>query len=156
MVAWNVEKANVADAAQLSGLYSEVWSGFLADFPAELMGDRMPSPEAVADSMKGKAYFVVRDHGKIIGVARAAIAHGACLLDRMVVHPQYRRKGVGRALTASVIEYARENGAAKVWLDTSPKLGEAVALYESMGFKECGRFNRHYWGTDIDFYELLL
>ena len=156
MAPWNPEKAGKDDAAYISNLYRAVWTPYLASFPRELMDNRMPSPDDVLASMTSKTFLVVRDAGSIVGVARAAVEHGACLLDRMVVLPEYRGKGVGKALTRAVIDFARQNDAVKVWLDTSPKLAEAVALYESMGFVECGFFRKHYWGEDIKFYELIL
>ncbi len=153
---WKVEAAKKSDAAELSELYKTVWSFYRCVFPKELMDNRMPSAGDVAASMGSKTYFIARDSGKIVGVARATIEHRSCLLDRMVVLEEYRGRGVGGALTKAVIDHAREKGAAKVWLDTSPKLAEAMALYESMGFRECGFFRKHYWGEDIIFYELIL
>ncbi|MFO7618663.1 MAG: GNAT family N-acetyltransferase [Thermoplasmata archaeon] len=153
---WNVEIAGYDEVVEISELYRTVWTPYRDTFPRELMDNRMPSAGDVAGSMRSKTYFVVRDSGRIAGVARATLEHGACLLDRMVVLPECRKRGIGKALTLAVIDFARESGAAKVWLDTSPKLKDAVALYESMGFAECGFFRKHYWGTDIKFYELIL
>ena len=153
---WKILVAGPEDAPELSKIYRTIWTPYLDSFPEELMGDRMPSPDSIAEILGAKTYLFVRDSGRIIGVARATLEHGACLLDRMVVLPEYRNRGVGKALTLAVIDLARQNNAAKVWLDTSPKLEEAVALYESMGFVECGFFRKHYWGEDIKFYELIL
>ena len=156
MAPWIVEKADGTSAEKISNLYVKVWKPYMNVFPGELMDDRMPKDVEVRDAMGTKTFFVVREGGKIIGVVRATIDHGACLLDRMVVDQDHQGRGVGKALTQHVIEYARKEGCHKVWLDTSPKLEEAVWLYKGMGFKECGFFKRHYWGTDICFYELLL
>ncbi|MDO9538138.1 MAG: GNAT family N-acetyltransferase [Thermoplasmata archaeon] len=153
---WKIQVANTADSEEISQLYRTVWTPFLNDFPKELMDNRMPLAREIKASMEKKTYFIVRDKAKIIGVARATIEHGACLLDRMVVHPEFRGKGIGKALTLHIIDYARNNNAKKIWLDTSPKLTEAIALYESLGFRECGLFRKHYWGTDIKFYEMLI
>jgi GNAT superfamily N-acetyltransferase len=155
-MAWEVTVAGESDASGISELYRKVWAPYRDQFPKDLMDNRMPSPDDILATMKTKTYFVVRDADNIIGVARATLEHGACLLDRMVVLPEYRGKGVGKALTQAIIDFARREKAAKVWLDTSPKLAEAVALYESMGFRECGFFRKHYWGEDIKFYELIL
>lgn len=153
---WHVERALERDAAELSRLYREVWEPYRKIFSGPLMDNRMASADDIRASMADKTYFVVRDMDRIIGVARATIAHESCLLDRMVVLPECQGKGVGRTLTEAVIAYARESGAHKVWLDTSPKLESAVALYEKIGFVEVGFFRKHYWGEDIKFYELLL
>jgi ribosomal protein S18 acetylase RimI-like enzyme len=73
----------------------------------------------------------------------------------MAVDEKFRKQGIGTALTKKVIEYAKEKNASKVWLDTTPRLTEAISLYKKMGFKECGYFRKHYWGEDIKFFELL-
>ena len=149
-------EATKLDAEEIAGLYRTVWTPYRKEFPKELMDNRIPSPDAVAASMDSNEYFVLRKGNKIVGVVRCQFPHGTCHLDRMVVHPEYRNQGVGRALTQYVIDLAKERGASKVWLDTTPALEEATNLYLSMGFREVGHFQKHYWGQDIKFYELLL
>jgi GNAT superfamily N-acetyltransferase len=153
---WHVERARDSDAVELARLYRKVWLPYKKIFSGPLMDNRMASAKDIRASMKDKTYFAVRDSGMIVGVARATIAHESCLLDRMVVLPDYQGRGVGAALTQTVIDHARENNARKVWLDTSPKLEAAIALYEKMGFVEAGFFRKHYWGEDILFYEMIL
>jgi len=156
MARWKIEKAGKKDSGEISELYRTVWMARSDLFPRDLMLNRMPMADEVIEAMKSKEYYVVRESGRIAGVVRVSMDHGACLLDRMVVHPGHRGKGIGKALTEHAIDWARKNKAKKVWLDTSPKLKDAAALYEKLGFKECGYFRRHYWGEDIKFYELIL
>lgn len=156
MVRWKAEKAGKDDAKEISELYRTVWESHTGLFPRDLMVNRMPLAGEVAEAMGSKTYYVIREEGSIVGVVRLTMDHGACLLDRMVVHPGHRGKGIGEALTKHAIEWAGKKKAEKIWLDTSPKLEDAMALYEKMGFRECGYFRRHYWGEDIKFYELIL
>ena len=106
--------------------------------------------------MKSRTYYIVRNADEIVGVVRCSIIHGTCLLDRMAVDEAFRRQGLGTVLTERVIEFAKENGASKVWLDSSPRLDAAISLYKKLGFRECGYFEKHYWGEDIKFFEFLL
>ncbi len=156
MARWKTEKAGLEDAGEISELYKTVWSARSELFPRDLMLNRMPLAGEVREAMGSKSYYVIREGDSIVGVVRVSMDHGACLLDRMVVHPEHRGKGIGEALTKHAIEWAREQKAEKIWLDTSPKLKDAIALYEKLGFRECGYFRRHYWGEDIKFYELIL
>jgi ribosomal protein S18 acetylase RimI-like enzyme len=153
---WNVERASESDSGEISKLYKTIWTPYNNVFPLDLIANRMPSAREIQTAMEKKVFFMVRNGARIIGVVRGTLEHGACLLDRMVVQPEHQGKGVGKALTQHVIDYARAKKCHKVWLDTSPILKDAVGLYEKMGFRECGSFKKHYWGTDIKFYELIL
>lgn len=55
-------------------------------------------------------------------------------LKRLIVATDARRSGVARALTQSVIDRARDRGAARVILQTGSRQPESIALYTSAGF----------------------
>ena len=152
----NIEPATALDSDEIAELYNIVWTPYRKEFPKDLMDNRIPSPERVAGSMESNDYYVWREEGKILGVVRVQFPHGTCHLDRMVLHPEHRGRGIGKKLTQHIIDLAREKGASKVWLDTTPALETATKLYLSMGFKEVGFFKKHYWNQDIKFYELIL
>jgi len=153
---YEITQAAKLDSEEISQLYKTVWTPYRAAFPEPLMDNRIPDASQVAESMDSNQYFAYRQNSKILGIVRCQFPHGTCHLDRMVVHPEHQKQGIGRALTQFVIELAKEKGVNKVWLDTTPALESAVNLYLSMGFKEVGHFDKHYWGQDIKFYELIL
>lgn len=153
---WKVELAKTNDADGIARLYHSVWIKYRGILSEPLLKNRMPDKDKIINWMDSKKYFIVRDKDKMIGVVRCSIEDGTCKLDRMAVDENYKKKGIGTALTTRVIKYAKEENVSKVWLDTSPKLTEAESLYRKMGFKECGFFERHYWGEDIMFFELFL
>ncbi|PIG91730.1 GNAT family N-acetyltransferase [Gloeocapsopsis sp. IPPAS B-1203] len=56
-------------------------------------------------------------------------------IKRMYVCPEYRRKGVGRALVQAIISEAQQIGYSKLRLDCAPFAKAAQALYHSIGFQ---------------------
>lgn len=61
-------------------------------------------------------------------------------MKRLFVRGAYRGTGLGRRLTLAVAGIARKNGCERLVLDTLPKLTEAIALYRSLGFRDCAPY----------------
>ena len=61
-------------------------------------------------------------------------------MKRLFVRHAYRGAGLGRRLTQQVIDQARDAGCSRLVLDTLPKLAEAIALYRSLGFRDCAPY----------------
>ncbi len=85
----------------------------------------------------GGDLLIAIDKGQIIGcVGIRPLGIGACEMKRLYVKPQARRTGAGKQLSQSIIESARQLGYQVMRLDTLEKLGAALDLYHSLGFKE--------------------
>lgn len=151
-----IELARESDTVEIASLYKRVWDEYSGEFPEELIRARQPSAEQMKEWMRRDTYFVAKEGPRIVGVMGCSLKHGTCLLMHMVVDERYRKRGIGSALTRKAINYAREKGAIKVWLDTTPRLKEATAIYEKHGFVRCGHLKKHYWGEDTYLYELVL
>lgn len=67
------------------------------------------------------------------------------LIANVAVHPNYRRRGIARELTAAAIRYARQRSAPSVWLHVREENEPAIHLYQSLGFRE--RARRTTWHT---------
>jgi GNAT superfamily N-acetyltransferase len=68
--------------------------------------------------------------------------HGVAELKRMYVRPTARGRGVARALLRACEQAAAELGYRELWLETGLRQPEAVALYESAGYKPVPRFGQ--------------
>lgn len=78
--------------------------------------------------------FVAEWEGKPVGTA-TTITYGQDLawIGMVLVHPEQRRRGIGKALLLHCIEYLQQRGIACIKLDATP-LGKP--LYDTLGFKD--------------------
>jgi ribosomal protein S18 acetylase RimI-like enzyme len=71
------------------------------------------------------------------------------LIANVAVHPDYRRRGIARAMTEQAIQYSRQHKSPSVWLHVREENLAAVQLYESLDFAE--RARRTTWFSTPDF-----
>lgn len=116
------------DAGQL---YAQV--GLRLDFPPD-------HPFAVAERASwlcslelGRAFLAIGDDGTPLGFAALDVVDGAPYLDQLSVRLDSMRHGIGRALLARAIDWARAHGDA-LWLNTYDHLPWNRPFYEKEGF----------------------
>jgi putative acetyltransferase len=100
-------------------------------FEDEMHG--LPGKYAPPDGRLYLAYI----NGEAVGcIALRKIGDGICEMKRLFLRHAARGHGLGKELIEKIIADAREMGYSKMRLDTyPPKMGKAVSLYESHGFR---------------------
>lgn len=104
----------------------------------------------------GRLFLALVDNKPAGCVAMRRLEEGICEMKRLYLRSEFRGQGLGRALIEKVICDAGEIGYSKLRLDTHPpKMGKAVSIYESHGFKPIPPYydNPH---NDVLFMELVL
>jgi len=84
---------------------------------------------------KGIRYYILEDHQTPCGcVALEHAKPDVCYLERLAVLPQFRRKGLGKALVAYVFAEARKLEISRVEIGIIAEHIELKEWYEKLGF----------------------
>jgi len=145
------------EAAELAALYQRVWAGCEATLDWRLVEDQRASLEDVQAWLGGgfEIYKTSYD-GHLVGAVRCSFPSTTCHVDRLAVDPDVRQRGYGHSLLDHAVGRARRAGVTRVWVQLSPKLEEAMALFHRAGFREAGRHDAGYWGEPLVLLELPL
>ena len=124
-----IEQRHIKEIARLEEIcFSEPWS-----------------EEGILEAYRlGTKFFAAEADKKLIGYIgiKAVIDEG--YITNIAVFPEFRRRGVAKALLNKVFEFAKEKGLSFVSLEVRPSNTEAISLYEKTGFKEEGRRKNFY------------
>jgi GNAT superfamily N-acetyltransferase len=128
-LAWHRER-HIDDLALIDAYFDE------ESWEAEVTG--LPGAYGPPDG----ALLLATEAGLTLGcVGSKRLDDESCEMKRMFVAPVARGRGVGRALAEAVVERARADGYRRMYLDTSIRQTEAIALYRSLGFTEVAAYH---------------
>lgn len=130
-----IQAENEGHLQQIRKLFIEYAAGLnfglcFQDFKRELEG--LPGEYVPPEGRLLLALY----NGQVAGcIALRKLCEGICEMKRLYVKPEFRRRGIGRALAVAIIQEAKKLGYEYMRLDTAPSMKEAIALYRSLGFK---------------------
>lgn len=97
-----------------------------------------PWSQATFASNQGDRYLNLKleADGQLAGFAITQIVLDEATLFNIAIHPQWQRRGFGRALLEALIAELETRGVVTLWLEVRASNRAALALYEEMGFNE--------------------
>ncbi len=129
-----VEPMRISDVAAVLEIerlsFSSPWPAFA--FEQELTANRMAH------------YLVARLEGSVVAFAGIWLMVDEAHITTFGVHPEYRRRGIGRRLLLRLAERSIEVGAVRMTLEVRVSNAPAQALYRSFGFRVSGRRVSYY------------
>jgi GNAT superfamily N-acetyltransferase len=151
-----IRHATEADISQLCLLYREFHLYHVLGIPDRLrMPDDASDTNAVQQALQtiiqreDAALFVVEMEGNVVGLAEAylrqdeeqplTIAHRYGYLQSLLVSAPYRKRGFGGALVKAVHQWAKEQGATEVQLESWEFPEGPVPFYERLGYRTLRR-----------------
>src|SRR3989441_11999667 len=107
--------------------------------------------EQVLRNRVGGVLLVAREKRAVVGVALAVVSPAADMgrlpvVNDFFVDPPMRRKGVGKALAARLLDEAKAMRVERIDLEITPNNATAAAFWKYMGFRTGGRT---VYGKDI-------
>ncbi|MEW6112916.1 MAG: GNAT family N-acetyltransferase [Thermodesulfobacteriota bacterium] len=128
-----IVQANVTDAAEILALQKLAYQSeaiLYDDWSIPPLTQTLTEIEA---EFSQKTFLKTHCSGMIVGSVRAAIDGGTCSIGRLIVHPEYRRKGIGTQLMSAIEE--RFPSALRFELFTGEKSKGNIRLYENLGYR---------------------
>lgn len=134
----HIEQAFLDDADEILAVIRAAFAPVAAQY-----GD--PSLPPVAESLQSHRdryadHIVLKaiDGGRVVGSVQGVERQdGVCVVERLVVLPEWQGRGIGRALTCAI--EASFPHAAAFELFTGHRSTETLALYHSLGYAETRR-----------------
>ena len=96
----------------------------------------------------GYPAWILQEHGLVIGYAVISLAADEAHILNICVAPERQGHGHGRQLLRALVNMARHQNAARIFLEVRPSNPNAIALYHDEGFNEIGRRPRYYPARD--------
>ena len=95
-------------------------------------------------------YLVAEKDGAVIGFAGAWIILDESHITNIAILAEHRGNGYGRALTAALMQYLSNLGAAYATLEVRKSNVTAQNLYKSLGYVSVGVRKRYYEDNGVD------
>lgn len=130
------EKAGVLIREYLDSLNKRIKYDYNIEFDVKAMVQSDLSDEIKFHPPDGR-FYLVKFNGQPAGVGcLKKLQEGIGEIQRMYVSPDFRGKGIGRAIAIRLVDDARSIGYRKLKLESLEFLDAAHSLYRSLGFKE--------------------
>ena len=151
----NIRKATCADIDAVDEIYNRIHSEIENGNAATgWVRGVYPTRETAKASLEASDLFVEELDGKVVGTAiinqyQAEVYKDAAwqynapdekimVLHTLVVNPDVKGCGLGKAFVKFYEEYAKENGCTLLRMDTNEKNINARSFYKKLGFSEAG------------------
>jgi putative acetyltransferase len=125
-----------ADFAQARALFEEYAAGLAIDLCFQGFAQELETLSRMYGPPRG-VLLLAEIEGAAVGCAAVRpLDDFICELKRVYVRADFRGTGLGRRLTKSALQAAREKGYKSIRLDTLPQMAAAQRLYEHLGFRD--------------------
>lgn len=127
-----------ADNIGIAAIIRNTLAEFGADRPGTVYFDSSTDALSEVFQTSRSIYYVALIQNTLIGGAGIFPTEGlpddTCELVKMYLLPEGRGKGIGKILIDKCLQFAKEAGYKKIYLETLPELEKAIQVYEKFDF----------------------
>ncbi|TVR68991.1 MAG: GNAT family N-acetyltransferase [Marinilabiliales bacterium] len=138
-----VREIRKEDNPHLAILIREVFDEHGAPHHGTVYSDPTTDDLYALFSKSRSVLFVAEKENRICGCCGIYPTEGldsdTAELAKFYLHPDYRGKGIGRALMEKCIEAVKSLGYKKLYIESLPQFAKAVRIYEKQGFRRISR-----------------
>jgi GNAT superfamily N-acetyltransferase len=129
-----IVRASIADAIEILNLQKLAYQTEAILYEDWTLPPLMQTPAEIQEEFAKSVFLAAYRGAQIIGSVRALLEADTCKIGRLMVHPDYRRKGTGTLLMKSI--EASFPDAKRFELFTGTKSIDNVGLYTKLGYRE--------------------
>jgi putative acetyltransferase len=150
-----IRRIDRKDNAALARLIRSTLKEFGANHPGTVYYDESTDHLFEVFQTPRSIYYVAKLNNEIVGGGGIFPTEGlppdTCELVKMYTYPHVRGIGLGSTLIKKCLDYAKEAGYKKIYLESMPELKQALKTYEKFGFEYLNHAmgNSGHFGCDL-------
>lgn len=130
-----IDQANIDDAQEILALQQISYQKEAILYDDWTIPPLSQTLSEIMTECENNVFLKAQCEGRIVGSVRASFDSGTCKIGRLIVHPDYQRKGIGSLLMKNI--EALFYNANRFELFTGTKSADNMRLYKKLGYKEC-------------------
>lgn len=134
-----IRMAKPEEAPAISALIYQAFADHRSHYTDQAFSATTPAPSIISDRITDKTVWVAISAGKMVATVSGFHRGEGFYIRSLAVRKDARRAGLANALMNHMEKIAVENNCRNLKLTTTFFLVPAVKLYESLGFRECGK-----------------
>ncbi|MBN1993446.1 MAG: GNAT family N-acetyltransferase [Anaerolineae bacterium] len=129
-----ITRANIDDAQEILALQKLAYQMEAERYNDDTLPPLIQTLAEIQTDFEKMLFLKAVLDDRIVGSVRAAVVDGACLVGRLIVHPDFQNRGIGTKLMQE-LEGCFQN-IKRFELFTGHKTAGALHIYKKLGYRE--------------------
>lgn len=131
----HIRAATANDAAAIAAVLRVAFLEYEPQYTAEGFAATTPAAAGILKRLGEGPIWVASQEEQMVGTVCAFLRERTCFLRGMGIVPIARGQHIGVRLLEQAEQFALEQGAQRLYLNTTPFLERAIRLYQQYGFQ---------------------